>query len=204
MGQIGSLMAKLHRYSRLSSFPLDNANQHGPEVLDRDVRILRDALDYDLLPASDYEIVSGATRKIQEVMERLGKSKEVWGPVHGDIHYDNLVLAGEEIYPIDFTELVCAHYLYDLGVTLYHTLHQGATMRQAFLQGYQQIELLPLEHLQYLDAFITFAAINNIAWNATLPEQVASALFRKNLHQLVHTFCRHLMAESSFLEAESQ
>ena len=36
-----------------------------------------------------------------------------------------------------------------------------------------------------IDAFVTAAAIENIAWNCTIAEQVGSPLFQRNLRQLV-------------------
>jgi Ser/Thr protein kinase RdoA (MazF antagonist) len=207
MHQIGVMMAKLHRYSRLSTLPLNSTTQHGPEALNQHVLLLRRALDDQIFPESSYAIVKAAQQKIEAIMLRLGKTQEGWGPVHGDLHYDNILLGEGElegnVSPIDFSELRVAHYLYDMGVTLYHTLHEGATKRQAFLQGYQQVEPLYRQHLQYLEAFVTYAAIDSIAWNATIPEQVEHALFRKNLDQLVFDFCHHINQGISFFDSAS-
>jgi hypothetical protein len=48
-------------------------------------------------------------------------------------------------------------------------------------------------------AFVAYAAIDNLAWNSTLPEQVASALFRRNLQQLVELFCTYVAERRTFL-----
>lgn len=47
--------------------------------------------------------------------------------MHGDLHYDNLLLHNAAVYPIDFTGLRLAHYLYDIGVTIYPTYIRGRT-----------------------------------------------------------------------------
>jgi Ser/Thr protein kinase RdoA (MazF antagonist) len=121
--------------------------------------------------------------------------------VHGDVHYDNLLLDGDDVRLIDFTGLRLAHYLYDIGVTLFHTDYQGPNIRRAFLEGYQHIRPLPESDLRAIEAFITYAAIDNIAWNSTIPEQVASALFQHNLKQLVEQFCTLVAEGRPFLFA---
>ena len=200
--QIGTMMAKLHRYNRSSAIQFDGAMVHGSEALSEHVLSIRDSLNLKLFPQSSYEIVKNAQDKIQQIMKQLGTDRDVWGPVHGDIHYDNILLSNGNMYPIDFTGLRIAHYLFDIGVTLFHTFHQGQSIRLAFLQGYQKISELPPEHINYLEAFFTYAAIDNLAWNATIPEQVASPLFQRNLHQLIFIFCRDIVEDISFFDAQ--
>ncbi len=202
IGQIGTLMAKLHRHNRSATIQFDGAMVHGSKALSEHVLSMRGSLDLELFSQSSYEIVKGAQDKIQQIMRELGDERDVWGPIHGDIHYDNILLSNGDVYPIDFTGLRIAHYLYDIGVTLHHTFHQGQSIRQAFLQGYQQIIKLPPEHLRYLEAFFTYTAIDNLTWNATIPEQVVSPLFQKNLHQLIFTFCRGIVEDISFFDTQ--
>lgn len=195
MRRIGAMMATLHQHSQRTAAHYDSNVQHGAQALREHVEILRASLPLELLSREDYAIVEAATQKISAVMQQLGYAPDVWGPVHGDLHYDNILLFGDEVRPIDFSELRLAHYLYDIGVTLYHTLHQGPALLKAFLDAYQQVTPLPDDHMRAIEAFITYAALDNLAWNATLPEQVASPLFRKNLRQLIETFCGSLETE---------
>lgn len=147
--QLGTLLAKLHNFSR--TYPLTNnqpAMYHNTQALADTIQLLRTALDATILPPQDFEIVAAAGKRIAENMAELGTSANVWGPVHGDLHYDNVVLYNTEIRPIDFTGLRLAHYLYDIGVTLYHTFHQGVALRQAFFAGYEQLGKLPFATVQ--------------------------------------------------------
>ncbi|MEO7909415.1 MAG: phosphotransferase [Roseiflexaceae bacterium] len=198
--QIGAVMAKLHTHSQ--QHPLAHnlpATRHDASALAQHVDTLRVALDQTLLPAISFAIIAAAHQQITTLMTNLGTAPDVWGPVHGDLHYENLLLHDTEVRPIDFTGLRLAHYFYDIGVTLYHIYHQGPDIRRALIEGYQQIRALPEDHLHALEAFVVYAAIDNLAWNSTIPEQVASALFRRNLQQLVEQFCTPVAERRRFL-----
>jgi Ser/Thr protein kinase RdoA (MazF antagonist) len=198
--QIGALMATLHTHSQ--QYPLGHglpATRHDANALAEHVGILRAALDHELLPTTSFTIITAAQQQITRLIDNLGTAPDVWGPVHGDLHYDNLLLCGNEIRPIDFTGLRLAHYLYDIGVTLYHIHHQGPDIRRALIEGYQPIRALSAADLRATEAFVAYAAIDNLAWNSTIPEQVASALFRRNLQQLVEHFCSAVAESRPFL-----
>jgi Ser/Thr protein kinase RdoA (MazF antagonist) len=200
VGQLGALMAKLHVHSQ--QHPLRQAlpaRHHDASALATSVQTLRTALDTTLLSAQAYTVIVAAQGQIAARMADLGTRPEVWGAVHGDLHYDNVLLYEDEIRPIDFTELCLAHYLYDIGVTLYHIYHQGPEIRDAFLEGYQLMQRLPEGYLRYIETFITYAALDNIAWNRTIAEQACSALFQRNLQQLVDTFCTQVAKGQPFI-----
>jgi Ser/Thr protein kinase RdoA (MazF antagonist) len=198
--QIGTVMAKLHAHSQ--QHPLAQglpAMRHDASALAENVRTLRVALDQTLLPATSFAVIVAAHQQITTLMTNLGTAPDVWGPVHGDLHYDNLLLYDAEVRPIDFTGLRLAHYLYDIGVTIYHIFHQGPDIRRALIEGYQQTRALPEGDLRAIEAFVAYAAIDNLAWNSTIPEQAASALFRRNLQQLVEQFCTPVAERRPFL-----
>jgi Ser/Thr protein kinase RdoA (MazF antagonist) len=198
--QIGTVMAKLHAHSQ--QHPLAHglpAMRHDGGALAEHVSTLRAALDHELLPAAAFATILAAQRQITLLMNDLGTAPEVWGPVHGDLHYDNVLLHGDEVRPIDFTGLRLAHYLYDIGVTIYHIYHQGPSIRRAFMNGYQQFRALPEADLRSIEAFVAYAAIDNLAWNSTIPEQTRSALFRHNIQQLVEQFCTPVAEHRPFL-----
>jgi len=189
--QIGALMAKLHHYSQHHPVSPDlPALRHDDAALQDNVALLRTALDITLLPPDASGVLIAAQDRIVTLMNGLGTAPAVWGPVHGDLHYDNLLFYRDEVRPIDMTSLRLAHYAYDIGVTLYHIFHQGPQMRHAFFEGYQQHATLPEAYERLIEAFVVYAAIDNLAWNSTIPAQRESALFRRNMQQFIDIFCR--------------
>ena len=198
--QIGAVLATLHAHSQ--QHPLAQglpALHHDASALREHVHTLRVALDHDILPPESFDVIVAAHQQIATLMATLGTAPAMWGAVHGDLHYDNILLHGAEIRPIDFTGLRLAHYFYDIGVSIYHIYHQGPGIRRTLIEGYQHIRALPEADLRAVEAFVAYAAIDNLAWNSTIPEQAASALFRRNLQQLVERFCSNVAEGRPFL-----
>jgi len=198
--QIGTLMAKLHAYSAQHPLPAGvPAMQHDAAELERNVGILRTALDPTVLPPKGAAVIRAAQERLAALMASLGTQPKVWGPVHGDLHHDNLLFYRDEVRPIDFTGLRLAHFAYDIAVTLYHIFYQGAAIRRTFLDGYHHTFPWPNAYLPYVEAFVAYAAIDNLAWNSTIAEQAGSQGFRRNLQQLIATFCMPLAEGRPFL-----
>ncbi len=198
--RIGALMATLHAYSHHHPAPAGvAAMRHDADALARNVGLLRRALDMTVLPPQAYAVLVAAQEEMTALIQRLGTAPAVWGPVHGDLHHDNLLFVGDEVRPIDFTGLRLAHYAYDQGVTLYHIFYQEPAIRRAFVAGYQHVRPAPAVDPRVVEAFVTYAAIDNIAWNSTIPEQAASPLFQRNLQQLIATFCTNVAEGRPFL-----
>ena len=198
--QLGVLLARLHTCSR--SYPLSPnvpAMRHDSHELLRNVQVLRSMLPPELLSTQDFETILATQERILAHMDALGSGTAVWGPVHGDLHYDNVVCTPDAVYPIDFTGLRLGYYLYDMAVTLYHCFHQEPAFREAFFAGYRQEGTLPPAYQPVLECFIAYAAIDNLAWNSTIPEQIPSALFQKNLRQLVLGYCLPIIRGEGFL-----
>jgi Ser/Thr protein kinase RdoA (MazF antagonist) len=153
---------------------------------------LRQGVGFGLLTPAQMAQVEAASQRIMELMEQLGYGPTVWGAVHGDLHQGNLLFYGAQACAIDYSGCQ-AHYLYDLGVTLYHLFYQEVSIRRALIEGYHQIfDRLALPDEQ-LDAFMTAAAIANNGFQMTIPGHRESALNLRNLHQLTDLFCVHLV-----------
>ena len=187
---IGSMMAKIHAFS--STYPLAKnipAMRHDTQALHSNIRRLRMSLPLALLSNQDFDILLAAEKRIAGYLTELGDHSSVWGPVHGDVHYDNVLIHNQEVRPIDFTGLRLANYVYDIGVTMYHIFHQGSHIRKTFFSGYQQIYNLPENYEQFVEACMAYAAIDNIAWNCRIPQQQKSPLFKRNLQNLINNYC---------------
>lgn len=197
--RVGAMMARLHRHgSRWTAVGALERAELDAAWLDEQVRGLRGVVETAVVSADEWATVEVAHRRIRAVMEQLGRGPAVWGPVHGDLHQGNLLFYRDEVRPIDFGGLRFAHFAYDLGTMLYHTLYLDADVRRALLAGYQAVR--PLDDLAHpqADAFVCAAALANLAFQVTIPRERASPLFARNVREFAGVFCRKLAAGEPF------
>jgi Ser/Thr protein kinase RdoA (MazF antagonist) len=196
---IGVLMARLHDFSgRWIAPAAASIPRYSLSNIRTNIISLRLAINLGVLSVGEYHLLEATGPLIERAMGDLGEQAQVWGPIHSDFHHGNLLLSGDEIHPIDFDALSLAHYYSDLGVTLYHIFYQAPAVRRLLLDGYRSIRHLPEAHLPYLDAFLTRAAIDNLAFQFSISEQRTTRLFAHNLRQLAVEFCGKLIAGQPF------
>ncbi len=172
--RLGHLMATLPEHGHRHPLEPDiNADEMDTEALEAVVARLRGSLDKDMLPARSVKLLRAAQRTIEGCMTALGKAPEVWGPIHGDLHGDNIVLDQGELRPIDFAGLLVGHYMYDLGAAIAHIDFAGSAPHRsrALLEGYRAVRPVPEAIYRILDAFVTYAAITNLAWKQHDPRR---------------------------------
>lgn len=196
---VGAMMATLHTYSATwkatqgSNLPAYDAGN-----LSREVAQLRTAVTLNLLSADEYDRLEQVSNLITRMTERLGREPTMWGAIHGDLHHGNLLFENTTVHPIDFDHLHTTYYLLDLGTTLYHILHQDAAIRAAFVRSYQQLASVPRVEDGTLELFVTWAAITNLAFQITIPEQRSSPILARNLRQLANDFCSKVLRTIPF------
>jgi hypothetical protein len=69
------------------------------------------------------------------------------------------------------------------------------------LEGYRSIRDLPEDQLLYLEAFLASGAIDNLAFQISIPSQQTSRLFAHNMRQLANVFCAKLIEGEPFVFA---
>jgi len=187
--RLGQRMAQLHQYSsqwagRESAIPFYDHSQ-----LTANIQALHGSVDLGILSEPEFAQIEQAGSTIHRLMDNLGHDPLVWGPIHSDLHHNNVLFYQNDVRVIDFDGLVSSPYIYDLGVTLYHIWYQGPAARQVFLQGYQKRRALLNPPPDWIKTCVAWAAIDNLAFQITIPQQRVSSLFKKNMLQLVHEFC---------------
>ena len=197
---VGEMMAILHQNSnRWHSSSMTDLGEYQAEDLSKDVEQLLSMVEATAISSAQYLAIQQASQRIRQVTDSLGSDPAVYGPIHGDLHHGNILFFENKVCPIDFDSLRNSYYLFDLGTTLYHILHQKVEFRKALIKGYSSIRELSVAESQYLEAFVTWSAINNLAFQSTISQQVQSKLFVRNIRQLTDDFCPKVIANEPFV-----
>jgi Ser/Thr protein kinase RdoA (MazF antagonist) len=164
-----------------------------------DIDQLHTALDVNLISSTQYSAIKQAGQQIRQITAVLSTDPEVYGPIHGDLHHGNILFFENNVSPIDFDSLRNSYYLFDLGTTLYHILYQMPEFRNALVDGYSAVRELSVAEIQYLESFVTWSAIGNLAFQSTIPQQLTSKSFERNIRQLTNEFCPKVIANEPFV-----
>ena len=83
---------------------------------------LHPAISQGLISAEDYNVLEVAACQVENLIETLGQTQDVWELIHADLHESNYLLHNEELRPIDFDRCGFGYYLYDVASSLQHLL----------------------------------------------------------------------------------
>ena len=189
---IGAMTGTLHRGSADPDSVVEGLLRFTGSWMAWAVEQLEAAVPIGLLDRRDSAVIGAAADHLTRRWS-LPDSTEPWGVVHGDLHHENLLFDGDVVRPIDFDGMHLAPYSHDLGCTLYHVHYQGHEAAQAYLDGYRSTTGRDEWTTGELDAALVCAAMNNLAFQVTIPAQ-HGPLLQKNLNQLAHDFAPALLA----------
>jgi Ser/Thr protein kinase RdoA (MazF antagonist) len=174
LAQLGELMARLHRHAAQWKRPGGFA-RHRVDNLDPMQRDQDDRLDPAVAQSAAQTVASVCTPeagrvvgavipRIWATLQALGEEPDAFGLIHGDLHHRNILFGKAGIGAIDFDDCGFGHWLYDMAVPLTALeRHPGyAMMRQAFLTGYRQRRVLPVEQEAELETFIALRKVQNL------------------------------------------
>jgi Ser/Thr protein kinase RdoA (MazF antagonist) len=110
--------------------------------------------------------VTSILERVRAVEEELGHGSEVFGLIHADLHYFNLLFEGRVVRAIDFDDCGFGYLLYDFAVMLNELLdwENYAALRAGLLAGYRRVRALPAEHEACIDSFIALRQVQDALW----------------------------------------
>ena len=194
--RIGAAVSRLHRHGAawVPPAPLTADEWESGWVAER-VGDLRAVVDLGILSPEEWRAVEAAAQRADEMMAGLGRGPAVWGPIHGDLHHGNVLFHDREVRLIDFGGFARTHLAHDLGSALYHVMYQDVSVRRALLAGYGADWLTE----EVAGAAVCAAAIDNLAFQMTIPSQRTSVHQVRNVRELAELFSRRLLAAEPFV-----
>lgn len=115
--RIGAMLATLHRHG--NGWPpaatLAAHESDGAWAAERE-RLLGRVVDLGILSAEAWRTVAAACRRVRQVLAAARLRSGAWGPIHGDLHHQNVLFSSGQARPIDFGDFTRAPFCYDLGV----------------------------------------------------------------------------------------
>jgi Ser/Thr protein kinase RdoA (MazF antagonist) len=196
---VGVLLASLHSISE--EWPGSENKEFGSyedRYLVEAVDSLAVTVDLGLISTEQYDLIRRAGERILAMLAYTERSKATFGLIHGDLHQGNVLFDGMKALALDYGTFR-SFFLYDLGVSLYHTTFDTVAIRNALVAGYDSVRPLSKAKHASLEAFMIMAALFNLAFQTTLKEHRLSPINRRNMRQFVEKFCQPFLTEEPFL-----
>jgi Ser/Thr protein kinase RdoA (MazF antagonist) len=180
MVRVGAFMARLHEHTARwvpppgftrgrVDYPVDAARWL-PDPFAPDVAgYVRDLVAETLSPGEAMPVTE-ALAKVRAAEEALRTSEKSGPPafalLHADLHYRNLLFAGNTVKAIDFDDCGFGPHLYDHAVMLSELLDRDGypALRAGLLAGYRAVRTLLPEHEAQLDTFIALRQVQDALW----------------------------------------
>jgi Ser/Thr protein kinase RdoA (MazF antagonist) len=127
--------------------------------------------EYHALTPHEEQTMLRARDDIIEVLLAYGCQRSTFSLIHGDMHHDNLIVAGDQVTVIDFDDAAFGWHLYDMAIALNgcSTPVSGAS-EAAFLDGYRSTRMIGDEDLTLLPMFRLVREMALLGWKGERPE----------------------------------
>ena len=121
---------------------------------------------WQLTPQPYRDLFRRVGDRFKQVEQILGTGTDQFGLIHGDLCPANLLMANNEVRPIDFADCGYGYWVHDLAMFLsyYARDPQVPTYLRSLIQGYGEVRPAPMEQLKYIDTFIATQHVTLALW----------------------------------------
>jgi Ser/Thr protein kinase RdoA (MazF antagonist) len=196
---VGALMGRWHTFAGHHKVASGDAVRYDSHHLERCLAALGVLVGDGSIGRDSWRTIEQAIGVPANLAEELSSAPEAFGVIHGDVIPDNILVTEDgTVRFIDLAQLAEAPYLWDLGVSLYHYSYQAPSVRRAMVAGYRGSRPATVIPRLALEAFICSAALDNLAFQCSIPQQRTSHLFHTNVQRFATRYCRDLLAGVPF------
>ena len=165
--RLGSLMGALHAHARtwkrLDSFERTAWDEH---ALLGDAPRWGSPYEAPGLSAAEVRLLDRGREKATAEILSVGKSADVYGLIHADLHQGNTLIQGDRLCAIDFDDCAEGWFLYDILVATTPMFRHPDYLRRRrwFLRTYREHVPLSDEMLEHTWAFYIARRICHLGW----------------------------------------
>jgi Ser/Thr protein kinase RdoA (MazF antagonist)/uncharacterized protein YkwD len=155
--KVGSFIAALHQHGHRYNPSQDFTRKHWDyagltgKLLDTPVERA-----YAAFNENEMAVIMRAEKMVEEATDQLGKTDEVYGLIHADLHEKSYHFQEDKVYILDFDTCGYGYYIYDLAVPVRNLVHQEEyiALKKALFRGYRRIRPLSIPEERLLKHFV--------------------------------------------------
>lgn len=152
--QLGQLVAQIHnhsqRWARPSWFDRPTYDSYG--LFGQDGLLRLDVIGLKHLPGGVQNDLKILRERLQEAEQKLGTDPTIFGLIHFDLSFGNVLFTNDEVLPIDFDNCGFGYYLFDLAVILAGPYERPGfkERRENLVRGYREVRELSDDLLELI------------------------------------------------------
>lgn len=155
--QWGRTLGEMHEVSKKYSLELDK----GYLEWNHDI-------NYEDFSKGTGGIIEKKWSTYMEQLSIMPFNKDVYGVVHHDLHNQNIMMSGNEMYVLDFGDVRKSWYAYDASIPIYHALEKNRTQNKInsaefyeqftkhFFEGYLEKTTISEEQYKLIPFFLEY------------------------------------------------
>ncbi len=155
--KIGAVIARLHNHGASFIPPAGFTREHWDlEGLKGGMLDVQASQAYAALAENELRVVSEAEKIVAAAMEKLGRSSQVYGLIHGDLNVKSFQVLDGQPEILDFDTCGYGYYIYDLAVVVWDLFSRDdfASLKTALLHGYRSERQLSEQEERLLMHFV--------------------------------------------------
>ncbi len=157
----GRMLARLHNTG--STKPAEHRLRIHPESFGR--QNLQWLLDNKIIPPHLEESYKSRVYEICDLSEKLFEGQESIR-IHGDCHWGNMILRDEELYFIDFDDMLMGPPVQDIWLVVPGTDQESIIRRNLLLEAYESMRHFRRDSLKLIEPLRALRYIHFTAWIA--------------------------------------
>jgi len=148
------------------------------------------------LTPSESRLLQRARQQAYSALSHHGMGPSTFSIIHADLNPDNVVYENGKLAMIDFDDTAYGWHVFDIASALFDEKSHPdfASLRDAFLDGYQEYRPLEEREVRQLDLFLLIRGLSLIGWLHQRPEHDDLHFFRE-LKDTTCAACEKLMGD---------
>ena len=170
---LGATMAKMHNHAQHWQAP-EGFTRHAWDVdgLTGDEPFWGRFWELPALDARQRDMMLEVRDKLRSQLAELGAAPDIYGLIHADLVFENVLAGADGIRVIDFDDCGYGWHLFDIATSIIflHGTGHYAMAKEALVAGYRQNRPLPDEHLAWFPVLLVARATTYLGWMHTRSE----------------------------------
>ena len=169
--RVGVTLGRMHNHAQQyqPDQAIDRPPWDVPTLMGRNSTVGIEPDVWDELPEDERELHSRCEQRVTTAAKELGTGQDVFGLIHSDLHFKNVLFVGDQARPIDFDDVGQSHYVLDLATTAFgfDPVAGPRPWQDALVAGYRTVRPISDDLLSYFDIFCAARQTTLLLWCRT-------------------------------------